>query len=128
MGGKIIELDAEGLNEVMGGEKLVVVEFFSRTCPNCQSMAPVFSKIAAELGAEAVFGTVDVQEHTSHAFTFAVMSVPTFMFFCRGRPVSSVVGALNETLLRNAIRDALAHREECVTRSTPVSYDMDGYA
>ncbi len=128
MGGKIVELDAEGLNEALEGEKLVVVEFFSQTCPNCQSMAPVFSKIANDLGGEATFAMVDVQAHTSLAFTFAVMSVPTFMFFCRGRPIGSIVGALNETLLRNSIRDALSHREECVTRSTPISYDMDGYA
>jgi len=128
MGSTIVELDAEGLNEVLEGDKMVVVEFLSRTCTNCQAMAPVYSKIANELGAEAVFGTVDVQEHTSLAFTFAVMSVPTVMFFCKGRPAGSVVGAINETLLRNSIRDALAHREECVTRSTPISYDMDGYA
>ena len=128
MGGKIVEMDSESLNAALEGKRLVVVEFFSRTCPNCQSMAPVFSKVASEMEADAVFGMVDVQAHTSLAFTFAVMSVPTFMFFCRGRPVGSVVGALNETLLRNSIRDALAHREECVTRSTPISYDMDGYA
>lgn len=128
MGGNIVEVDAEGLNDLLEGEKLVVVEFFSQTCPNCQSMAPVLAKIAGDLEEEATFAMVDVQAHTSLAFTFAVMSVPTFMFFCRGRPVGSIVGALNETLLRNSIKDALSHREECVTRSTPISYDMDGYA
>jgi hypothetical protein len=41
--------------------------------------------------------------------------------------VGELVGAINTTILRNTIKDLIRHRNECVNKSTRISYEMDGY-
>ncbi|MCI0496967.1 MAG: thioredoxin family protein [Thermoplasmata archaeon] len=129
MGSDIEELEgATILERIRNAGRPVVVEFYTRTCPNCRAVEPVFREMARELSSEADFARIDTERHTSAAFNFGVMGVPTFMTFCSGQPVGAVVGALNPTLLRNDIRDAIGRSAECASRTTRINYDFDGYA
>jgi thiol-disulfide isomerase/thioredoxin len=109
-------------------DKLVIVEFFNTTCPSCQAIAPVYSALSKELGEHAVFAKVNAQQNMELAMRFGIMATPTFKFFCKGMPVGELVGAVNETMLRNTIKDLIRHRSECISKSTKLVYEIDGYA
>lgn len=126
--GEIIELDTGSFADVVNGtEKLVIVEFYTTSCPNCRTMEPVFQELAGEMAEYAVFARINAQVHHSIAQSHGVMGVPTFKFFCGGRPIAEDVGAQHATMLRNTIKDLVKRRTECIGKSTPISYEMDGY-
>ena len=59
---------------------------------------------------------------------YGVMSTPTFKFFCSGKPVQDMVGAVYPALLKKRIEEVLIYGEECAEKSTEINYDISGYA
>jgi thiol-disulfide isomerase/thioredoxin len=123
-----VELDTGGLDGVLAsGDRLVILEFYTDDCAFCAAVAPVYEQLSNELAAEAVFTRINAARHAELALRFGVRGTPTFKFFCRGRPIGDIVGELNITLLRNSIKDFIRHRLECVSKSTPLATELDGY-
>jgi len=126
--GNVLELDPSSFGKALeAGDRLVVVEFYTDTCPNCAALAPVYEALSAEMGREASFARANANVHIALAQKFGVMGVPTIKFFCRGRPIGDIVGEVNATVLRNTIKDFIRHRVECASRSTVLRPEMDGY-
>jgi len=107
--------------------KLVVVEFYTTTCPNCAAMVPVFEEVASLMAKDAVFFTVNANENQELAMRFGVMGVPAFKFFCNGKEVAGTVGATNVTALSNTVKDLVKYGTQCISNSTILKYEMDGY-
>ena len=58
---------------------------------------------------------------------YGVMSTPTFKFFCEGRPVQELVGAVYPHILKKTVEDALQHGSECVKKTTKIDTGISGY-
>jgi thioredoxin-like negative regulator of GroEL len=56
-----------------------------------------------------------------------VRSTPTFKFFCEGKPVQEMVGAVYPALLKKMIDEVLLHGKECIKNSTAIDYEITGY-
>jgi len=126
--GNVLELDPSSFGKALeDGDRLVVVEFYTTTCSNCAALAPVYDALSGELGREASFCRVNAATHTALAAQFGIMGVPTIKFFCRGRPIGDIVGEVNATVLRNTVKDFIRHRLECVSKSTVLRPEIDGY-
>jgi thiol-disulfide isomerase/thioredoxin len=126
---EIQKIDAADFDNLLkDSEKLVVVEFYTTTCPNCAAIAPVYKEMASgELAKDADFTMVNVESAQELSMRYGIMGVPTFKFFCKSKVIGEIVGAVNATILRNTIKDLIKHRDECVFKSTRISYEMDGY-
>jgi thioredoxin 1 len=126
---RLEELDGESFERVTSRcESLVVVMFYTNSCPNCKAIAPIYRKIAGELKDIARLTIVNAELHQEIAMRYGVMSVPTFKFFCHGNAIGEIVGGVNKTILRNTIRDFASYRFNCVSKSSKVVYEMTGYA
>jgi len=106
-------------------DKLLVVEFYTTTCPVCRAMAPVYQAVADDLAGKADFVKIDAHLNTSLSARFGVMGVPAFKFFCNGKEIGSIVGQTNATALGNTVKDFIRHGPGC--RSTAIFHEMDGY-
>ncbi|MFW3146527.1 MAG: thioredoxin family protein [Thermoplasmatota archaeon] len=127
--GEILELDKEKFEEITSRcENLIVVMFYTNSCPNCRAMEPIYRKISGELDGIATLTIVNANLHQDLAMRYGIYSVPTFKFFCRGQPIGELVGAMNRTLLRNTIKDFASMKHNCVTKSSKVVYELTGYA
>lgn len=125
----IIELnDSNWENSVEKGEKPVMVMFYSITCPHCIAMQPHFEKYADEFKDKVVFARVNAIDNATVASRYGVMGTPTFKFFCKGKPVQELAGAVYPSLLKKAVEDSLHHGSECVKNTTWIDYGLDGYA
>jgi len=128
MEGKVKELNDASFDETLKDtDKLIIVEFYNSTCPNCRAIAPIYADLSEELEKEALFTKLNVDQNMSVAARYAVMGVPTFKFFCKETPIGEIVGTVPTTMLRNTIKDYIRHRLECATKSTRIVYEMDGY-
>jgi thioredoxin 1 len=128
MVGGVKELDIGQLNQVLeSGDRLVILEFYTEDCAFCAAVAPLYEQLSNELAGDAVFTRINARKNTELALRFGVRGTPTFKFFCRGRPIGDIVGEMNITLLCNTINDFIRHQLECLSRSTPLTTELDGY-
>lgn len=128
MDDKVRELDANNFDDaIRESDRLVIVEFYNTTCPNCRTIAPTYSELSVELEKEAVFTKINAQQNPSIAARFGIMGVPTFKFLCQDRPIGEIVGSVHATMLRNTIKDMVRHRIECISKSTRLTFELDGY-
>ena len=107
----------------MESTKLVLVDFCDPDCPNCEMMEPVFIELAEEYVDKlkfAKFNIMESQENQELASRYGIEGTPTLMFFCQGRPVQDVVGALPKDSLKQAINFAVQKHKECAEKSTPI--------
>ncbi len=119
--------DSNWEKTVEKGEKPVVVMFSSPTCPYCKQIEPYFNEYAKEYKDKIIFGKVDITKNPTIAVRYGVMGTPTFKFYCKGKPVHELVGALYPTLIKKAVEESLEHGEKCVKNATWNPPEITGY-
>jgi thioredoxin 1 len=69
-----------------------LVEFYSPTCPHCQTLEPTIEELARDWGDRATIGQLDISAHPKSAREWTVMGTPTVLIFNRGEAVSRLTG------------------------------------
>jgi len=106
----------------------VIVMFYSSTCPHCKAMEPYFAEYAAEFKDSMFFIKANVAQNPWAGERYGVRATPTFRFFCLGKPIREMVGAVYPVMLRKAILEVLEGGDECARNSTEINYEVSGYA
>lgn len=124
----VIELDDLTWEKTIEqGEKPAVVMFYSPTCAYCRSMEPYFVEYAKEFGETVVFARLNIMVSQWIAEKYSVRGTPTFKFFCSGKPVTELVGAVYPAILKKMVEDVLEHGEACAKNRTEINYEITGY-
>jgi thioredoxin 1 len=83
------------LAELIGSERRVLAEFYSRSCPKCDAQEPILGLVAREF--DGVVAMVDPGGELSLLREYGVASTPGFVRFEGGEPTGTladgVVGA-----------------------------------
>jgi thioredoxin-like negative regulator of GroEL len=108
-------------------KKPVAVMFYSPACAFCHQMEPYFRNYAAEYRDTVAFVRLNILSSPWTAERYGVRSTPTFKFFCDGKPVQEMVGAVYPALLKKMIDEVLLHGKECAQNSTTIDYEITGY-
>lgn len=114
--------------EVEKSPEPTVVIFVSAACPHCTTLMPLVGGFARDFRGRVRFVTMDVVANPWTAERYGVRGTPTLTFFCHGRPVGELVGALPPAAIKRQVEEFVVHGEECVRRSTEIDYDISGYA
>ena len=89
----------------------VIVDFYSDGCGPCRMMAPIFKKLAGQVGQDkAVFAKVDTNQLYELSNRYQVRGIPTFIFFVGGKKVHEFSGA-GEAQLRQYTQDVVQRSE-----------------
>ncbi|HZX06275.1 thioredoxin [Kribbella sp.] len=97
-----VELTQDNFNEVVGGDGLVLVDFWAEWCGPCKMFGPVFEKSSEEHG-DITFGKVDTEAQGELAQAFQISSIPTLMAVRDGVVLYSQAGALPAASLEDLI-------------------------
>jgi thioredoxin 1 len=108
-------------------KKPVAVMFYSPTCAFCHQMEPYFRTYAAEYRGSIIFLKINIVANSWTAERYGVRSTPTFKFFCDGKAVQEMVGAVYPALLKKMVDEVLVHGKECAKNSTTIDYEITGY-
>lgn len=100
-----VTLTKDNFNEVVGGDELVLVDFWASWCGPCRAFAPVF-EAAAEQHPDVVFGKVDTEAEQELAGAFGIRSIPTLLIIRDQVVLYSQPGALPEAALEDLITQA----------------------
>ena len=80
--------------EVLQSDLPVFVDFYADWCGPCKMMSPVIDKLAEEYAGRIKVGKVNVDENSSLAVEYGIMSIPNMCFFKNGEVVDRIVGAI----------------------------------
>jgi thioredoxin 1 len=99
--------DASFKPEVLDQEGAVLVDFWATWCGPCRVLHPVLEEIAAERDDVKIL-SIDIDENSSTAAQYEVLSIPTMILFKDGQMVKRMVGAMPKRKLLAEIEPALA--------------------
>ncbi len=93
--------------ELINGDKPVLVDFFATWCGPCKMMPPILDELKGMLGDRAAVIKVDVDRNPAAAQAYEVRGVPTLIIFKNGKPVWRRSGAMSAAQLRAAMEPHL---------------------
>jgi thioredoxin 1 len=118
----VLEVNADKWEkEVLKADSLVVVDFWHEQCPWCKRMASIYKEVAEEYRGKAKFVTLNVlssHENQHIALHLGIMSTPTLIFFCAGRPLAAAAGFQTKDHIKQLVENLLKNYEECIKKST----------
>jgi protein disulfide-isomerase A6 len=78
----VVKLTPANFEDVVGGDKPALVEFFAPWCGHCKKLVPVYEELATLFQKEhVVIASVDADEHKELGNKFGVSGFPTIKFF-----------------------------------------------
>ena len=93
----------ETFQQIIGGDKPVLVDFYATWCGPCRAMSPAVEAIGREVQGKARVIKLDIDKAPGIARQYGVQAVPTFMVFKNGRPIWRHSGMLDKNSLQQQL-------------------------
>jgi len=92
-------------NELIQGNKIVLVDFSAAWCGPCQTLAPILKEVKEEIGDSLSIIKIDVDRNQALAAKFQIQGVPTLILYKNGEQVWRQSGLLQRSELVKLIRN-----------------------
>ena len=103
----MMDLNGNLFQEVLQGEKPVLVDFWAPWCVYCRRIAPAYEKIAQQFGEELVVAKLNIDDAPEVARQERIEVIPTLVLYRNGVAVDSIVAPESKARIEEFIRQAL---------------------
>lgn len=90
--------------ELINGNKPVLIDFFATWCGPCQALAPILVEAKEDLGEAVSIIKVDVDKNQEIAAQFQVKGVPTMMLFQNGKMLWRQSGVVSKNEIVSIVK------------------------
>ncbi len=102
-----IEITDSNFNELVSGDKPMVVDFWAEWCGPCRMIAPAIEELSKEYGDKIIVGKLNVDLNDDVVSQFGIRNIPTILFFKNGQVVDKQVGAATKGQLEEKMKGLL---------------------
>ncbi|MFR9504138.1 MAG: thioredoxin [Rikenellaceae bacterium] len=102
-----LTITKENFEELIAGDKLVVIDFWAEWCGPCRTIAPIIEELATEYEGRAIIGKCDVEDNDEIVGKYGVRNIPTVIFLKGGELVDKQVGAASKEAFKAKIEKSL---------------------
>jgi thioredoxin 1 len=78
--------------QILKSKKLLMVEFWHKSCPACKDFAPMLNEVANKYEEKMKFFRLNVLENKENrelAVKYGLTSTPALIFFCNGKSIAT---------------------------------------
>ncbi len=91
-------------SRILDSDKPVVVDFWATWCKPCHQLDRILEEISEEYE-NIDFYKVDVNESSRISSRYSVRSIPTLLFFNRGKLVDQAVGSISRGVVEEKLNE-----------------------
>lgn len=99
--------DATFDQDVLTGDKPVLVDFWAPWCGPCRALSPILDEIGSEHADRIAVVKINTDENPAVAARYGIVSLPTMNVYVKGELVKSITGAKPKPTLVRELADFL---------------------
>jgi thioredoxin 1 len=100
----VLHIDGgEFQDEVVRSSQPVLVDFYADWCGPCKIIEPIIGQLSREYEGKVKFVKIDTDANQELAMQFGIMSIPTVMFFSKGKVEDIVIGAVPTSVFKTKL-------------------------
>jgi len=97
----------ETFGEIIGGEKLVLIDFTAEWCGPCKMMKPILQELRQSIGDKIRILKIDIDRSPAVSDAFGIQSVPTLMLIRNRNILWRQSGVMQTSQLEKVINQFL---------------------
>ena len=97
----------KSFQELINGDKPVLVDFYADWCGPCQAMKPILEELKSGVGDKYAIIKIDVDKNQPAAQAYGIRSIPTLIIFQKGKIKWRKTGTVGVLELKSALEEAL---------------------
>ncbi|HEX6624241.1 MAG TPA: thioredoxin [Pyrinomonadaceae bacterium] len=90
-------------SDVLGAERVTVVDFGATWCPPCRALEPTIEELAKKYEGRVDFLKLDIDANPSTPQRYGIKGIPTLIVFDSGRELERMVGAASKDAISRVV-------------------------
>ncbi len=99
--------DANFDAQVLGSDKLTIIDFWATWCPSCIALGPTMDSLAKDYEGRVNVGKVNVDENPGISVTYGVTNIPCVLFIHHGKVVDRQIGVAPKSIYEKKVKKQL---------------------